>query len=130
MPQGLASAKAKSRTETQTTDRVKTGCETEGEMEADRHDLAAQGLFRLLQQLRIIFQDSVIMRWEFPDHPIQADAIFEQDDYRAFAQDVELSLLDVDETEEIQIKKTLPVIAERFSTLHQSLARDISVLIT
>ena len=56
--------------------------------------------------------------------------MFERDDYRAFTQDVELSLLDVDEREEIQIKKTLPVIAGRFSTLHQSLASDISVLIT
>ena len=99
-------------------------------MEADRQDPAAQGLFRLLQQSRIILQDSVIMRREFPDHPIWADAVFEQDDYLAFAQDAELSLLGVDETEEIQIKKTLLVIVERFSTLHQSLARDISVLIT
>lgn len=35
--------------------------------------------------------------------------MFEQDDYRAFTQDIELSLLDVDEPEEIQIKKALPV---------------------
>ncbi len=35
--------------------------------------------------------------------------MFEQDDYRAFTQDVELSLLDVDEPEEIQIKKAPPV---------------------
>lgn len=93
----------------------------------DTQDLAAQGFLRLLQQLRIILlQDSVIMRKEFPDHPMWTDPIFQRDDYLAFARDVELSLLDVEEPEEIQIRKALPAIAERLSTIHQSLARDIS----
>jgi hypothetical protein len=35
--------------------------------------------------------------------------VFEQDGCRAFTQDIELSLLDDDEPEEIQIKKALPV---------------------
>jgi len=99
----------------------------EGEGEADRQDLAAQGFLRLLQQLRIILlQDSVVMRREFPAHPIWADPIFARDDYLAFAKDVELSLLDVEKPEEIQIRKALPAIVERLSMLHQSLARDIN----
>lgn len=53
-PHGLASAKGKSRTGTQTTDRAETGNETEEETEADRHDLTAQCLLRLLLQPRII----------------------------------------------------------------------------
>jgi hypothetical protein len=70
-PHGLARAGAKSKTRTQTMDRTETARETEGEMEADRHGLAAQGLSRLLLQPRIILlQDLVIMRREFPDHPI------------------------------------------------------------
>jgi len=101
----------------------------ESEDEADGRDLAAQGFLRLLQQLRIILlQDSVIMRQEFPDHPIWTDPVFEQDDYRVFAKDVELFLLDVEELEEVQIRKTLPAIAERLNILHQSLARDVKDL--
>jgi len=101
--------------------------EGEGEAEADRQDLAAQGFLRLLQQLRILLlQDSVVMRREFPAHPIWADPIFARDDYLAFAKGVELSLLDVEKPEEIQIRKALPEIAERLSMLHQSLARDIN----
>ncbi len=95
----------------------------------DTRDLAAQGFLHLLQQLRtILLQDSVIMRKEFPDHPIWTDPIFHRDDYLAFARDVELSLMDVEEPEEIQIRKALPAIAERLSTIHHSLARDISGL--
>src|SRR5262249_1999012 len=46
---------------------------------ADRHDLAAQGFLRLLRQLRVILlQDSVIMRQEFPAHPLWADPLFER----------------------------------------------------
>lgn len=55
-PHGLASAKAKSRTRmrTQTMDRAETWRGTEGEMKADRHNIAAQGLLRLLLLPRII----------------------------------------------------------------------------
>jgi len=50
---------------------AEAGSGDDGEGEADRQDLAAQGFLRLLQQLRIILlQDSVVMRREFPDHPI------------------------------------------------------------
>ena len=105
----------------------KSTVEGDDSSEADRQDLAAQGFLRLLQQLRIILlQDSVIMRREFPAHPIWTDPIFARDDYLAFAKDVELTLMDIEEPEEIQIRKTLPAIAERLSMLHQSLARDIS----
>jgi hypothetical protein len=48
--------------------------ETVAEAEADRHDFAAQGFLRLLQQLRVmLLQDSVIMRREFPVHPLWSD---------------------------------------------------------
>ncbi|KAF2177479.1 hypothetical protein K469DRAFT_807723 [Zopfia rhizophila CBS 207.26] len=40
------------------------------------------------------------MRQEFPAHPIWADPVFVRADYLAFAKDVELSLLDVEEPEE------------------------------
>ncbi|KAF2194845.1 hypothetical protein K469DRAFT_686787 [Zopfia rhizophila CBS 207.26] len=40
--------------------------------------------------------------------------------------DVELLLLDVEEPEEVQIRKTLPAIAERLSILHQGLAQEVN----
>ena len=54
------------------------------------------------------------------------DPVFERDDYQAFAKDIELALLDIEEPEEVQIRKILPAIAERLSVLHQSLARDVN----
>ena len=52
------------------------------------------------------------MKQEFPAHPIWTDTIFARDDYLAFAKDVELLLLDVEELEEVWIRKTLPAIAK------------------
>jgi hypothetical protein len=96
-------------------------------VEADHQDLAAQGFLRLLKQLRIILlQDSVIMRCEFPAHPLWADPVFERDDYQVFAKDVELSLLEVEEPEDVQIRRTIPAIAERLNTLHQGLSHDVN----
>jgi hypothetical protein len=66
------------------------------------------------------------MKREFPAHPLWTDPIFERDDYQVFAKDVELSLLEIEEPEEVRIRKTLPAIAERLSVLHQSLTRDIN----
>jgi hypothetical protein len=95
----------------------------------DRKDLAAQGFLRLLRELRVILlQDSVILKREFPAHPIWMDPVFTRADYLTFAQQVELSLLDMEEPEEIQIRKTLPAIAERLSVIQQSLTRDYNEL--
>lgn len=48
------------------------------------------------------------MKQEFPPHPIWTDPVFAQANCQAFARDVKLSLLGVDEPEEVQIGKTLP----------------------
>jgi hypothetical protein len=66
------------------------------------------------------------MRREFPDHPFWTDSVCKQDDYRALTQDVELFLLEIEEPEEVRIKKTLPTIIEHLRTLHQSLTCDIN----
>ena len=100
---------------------------TDIEAEVDHQDLIAQGFLWLLKQLCIILlQDSVIMRHEFPTHPLWADPIFERDDYRVFAKDVEFSLLEVEEPEEVWIRKTLPAIAEQLNILHQGFSHDVN----
>jgi hypothetical protein len=94
--------------------------------EEDRDDLAAQGFLRLLVQLRtILLQDSVIMRKEFPNHPMWSDPLFVREDYQRFAAEVELSLSNIEEPEEIQIKKTVPAIANRLTVVQQSLTQTI-----
>jgi hypothetical protein len=47
----------------------------------------------------VLLQDSVIMRREFPAHPLWTDSVLAWDDYQTFAKDVELSLLEVEEPE-------------------------------
>lgn len=94
--------------------------------EEDRHDLAAQGFLRLLQQLRtILLQDSVFLRREFPEHPLWNHPVFVRQDYQEFAREVELSAMNVEEPEEIQIRKVVPIIAERLNIVQQSLSQAI-----
>ena len=53
-----------------------------GEGSPDQDDMAAQGFLRLLAQLRIvILQDSVLLRREFPAHPMWAHELFHRADY-------------------------------------------------
>jgi hypothetical protein len=98
----------------------------ETEAEADCQGHAAQGFLRLLELRVVLLQDLVVMRRKFPTHPLWADPVFAPDDYQMFTKDVELSLLEIEEPEEIQIRKTLPAVAERLNTLHQGLARDVA----
>jgi hypothetical protein len=95
--------------------------------EEDRDDLAGQGFLRLLKELRTVFlQDSVIMRRMFPDHVIWTDPIFVREDYRRFAEELELSLTDLEEPEEIRIRRTLPAIAERLNVVKQGITQSIN----
>ena len=62
---------------------------------------SVQGFLCLLQQLRIVLHDPVVMRGKFSANPIWADPVFARDDCLAFTKDVELSLLDVKEPEKV-----------------------------
>lgn len=95
--------------------------------EEDSDDLAGQGFLRLLDTLRTIFlQDSVVLRKEFPRHPIWGHSLFVRGDYLAFAAEVELSLGDVQEPEEVRLRKVLPDIAMRFDAVHQDIVQTVN----
>lgn len=64
--------------------------------EVVRLDLASSGFLRLLRTLRVVLlQDSVILRQQFPLHPLWTDPLFNGEEYRRFVARVEGSLVDV-----------------------------------
>jgi Centromere DNA-binding protein complex CBF3 subunit, domain 2 len=90
--------------------------------EEDRKDLAAQGFLQLLVELRtILLQDSVLFRRHFPAHPLWNDPLFVREDYLTFAQDVEASLIDVEEPEELRLRQIVPDISTRLDTTRRDL---------
>ena len=96
--------------------------------EEDRIDLAGQGFLRLLNDLRtILLQDSVILRREFPQHPVWQSPIFVRDDYTQFAQEVEQSLLEVEEPDEVRLRKIVPDIANRMNLCREDIVRTVEV---
>lgn len=95
-------------------------------LEEDRKDLAAQGFLRLLTELRtILLQDSVLFRKEFPSHPIWNDPIFVREDYLAFAQEVEASLVDTEEPDEIRLRRIVPDISNRLEMTRKDVVRSV-----
>ena len=95
--------------------------------EEDREDLAAQGFLRLLVELRtILLQDSVLLRREFPHHPLWEDPLFVRPDYREFAGEVARSLEDLEEPEEIRLRRAIPAIAERLNVVQHGLTQAVN----
>lgn len=95
--------------------------------EEDRDDLAGQGFLRLLKELRtIILQDSVLLRREFPDHPVWKDPLFVRDDYLRFTQEVELAVADVEEPIDLRIRNVVPDIASRLDLSREDIVRTVN----
>ena len=77
--------------------------------EVVRLDLAGSGFLRLLRALRVILlQDSVILRKQFPLHPLWKDSLFGCEEYRRFAVRVESSLANVVTSDELIMRKYWP----------------------
>ena len=73
-------------------------------VEKDWFDMTAQDFLRLLKKLRIvILQNSIIYHQEFSAHFLWKDSLFVQDNYLTFANEVELSLLNVKKSNELCI---------------------------
>jgi hypothetical protein len=77
--------------------------------EVVRLNLAGSGFLRLLCPLRVILlQDSVVLRREFPLHPLWKDSLFSCEEYRRFAARVEGSLANVVTPDELIIQQYWP----------------------
>ncbi|KAJ5085702.1 short-chain dehydrogenase [Penicillium argentinense] len=93
----------------------------------DRDDMAAQGFLQLLNQLRIILQDSVLLQAQFPRHSMWDDPIFAREDYTAFAEQIRQSPLCTETPQEIQLRQTLPIIADRLSVLRKDIHQAVDL---
>jgi len=77
--------------------------------EVVRLDLAGSGFLRLLRALRVILlQDSVVLRPQFPHHPLWTDPLFDCEEYRRFAARAASSLANVATPDELTMQKFWP----------------------
>jgi hypothetical protein len=79
----------------------------------------------LLQHLRtILIQDSVLLRRDFPTHPIFQHKVFATPEYLTFVRTMERAL-EVDQPlpQDVLIRQALPILTERVTLLEESLRR-------
>jgi hypothetical protein len=91
-----------------------------GTQDGQINDLAAAGLTSLLFYLReVILQDSVVLRQQFPQHPVWNHPVFQHPSYSAFAQEVKASL-DVEgvPNQVSLLYQAVPIIAEQLQAIH------------
>ncbi|KAJ5142583.1 short-chain dehydrogenase [Penicillium bovifimosum] len=105
-----------------------SGSTTPSLEQEDRDDMAAQGFLQLLSQLRIVLlQDSVLLQAEFPGHSMGEDPVFAREDYKIFAGQVRQSLVSTETPQEIQLRQTLPIIADRLSILQKDIHQAVDL---
>lgn len=82
----------------------------------DELDMAAQGFVELLIQLRIIFlQDAALLINKYPKHTMWTHAVFHHPEWAPFASQVQLAENNLEEPMDVQLKKVVPVIAEKIT---------------
>jgi hypothetical protein len=94
--------------------------------EVVRLDLAGSGFLRLLRALRVILlQDSVVLRKEFPRHPLWKDPLFDSEEYRRFAGRVEDSLVNVVTPDELKMQQFWPAHEAVAKLRHEAVTSEI-----
>ncbi len=95
-------------------------------VEKDQFDMTAQDFLRLLKKLRIvILQNSIIYHQEFSAHLLWKDSLFIRDDYLMFANEVKLSLLNVEKLNELCIQSVVLDIVNRISMISENIVQSI-----
>jgi hypothetical protein len=94
--------------------------------EVVRLDLAGSGFLRLLGALRVILlQDSVVLRKEFPLHPLWKDPLFNSPEYRRFAARVEDGLANVVTPDELKMQQFWPAHEAVAKLRHEAVTSEI-----
>ena len=94
--------------------------------EVVRLDLAGSGFLYLLGALRVVLlQDSVVLRKEFPRHPLWTDPLFDGDQYRRFAGRVEDSLANVVTPDELKMQQFWPAHEAVAKLRHEAVTSEI-----
>ncbi len=95
-------------------------------VEKDWFNMTAQDFLHLLKKLCImILQNSIIYHQEFSAHFLWKDSLFVQDDYLTFANEVELSLLNVEKSNELYIRSIISDIVNRISITSENIVQSI-----
>jgi hypothetical protein len=72
----------------------------------------------LLVELRvIILQDAVVLKNDFPDHPVFCHDIFQSDEFKSFAEESTAAMDESVPPAEIEIRRAMPFVDERFNNL-------------
>jgi hypothetical protein len=94
----------------------------------DQDDLAGQSFLKLLSLLRtIIIQDSVLLKEEFPSHPIWSHSLFQRADYRQFSEQVRSLVRTASTPHEIQLRQAIPLVADRISSIGENLQQIVQL---
>jgi hypothetical protein len=91
--------------------------------EGDRNDLAGKAFLRLLDYLRtVLLQDSVLLRNEFPHHPLFHHSIFSDPEYLDFDQRMRQMLaVGEPQPQEVLIRQVVPIIADQMAAMENNL---------
>jgi len=73
----------------------------------------------------VILQDSVVLRQLFPEHPIWKADVFASEAYQAFAVKIAAASESGEDPEDLQIKKSLPILYDRMSTLREDVKQSV-----
>jgi hypothetical protein len=98
--------------------------------EGQVHDIAGQGFLRLLIYLReVILQDSVLLRREYPDHPLWNHELFKTPCYGTFARALE-SRLQTGVGDEMQssVQAALPLLSSIVETGFASMGLRLAAI--
>src|SRR5436305_11011395 len=107
-------------------ERMKAYRPEKADNEVVRLDLAGSGFLRLLRALRVVLlQDSVVLRKEFPHHPLWKDPLFDGEEYRRFARRVEDSLVNVVTPDELKMQQFWPAHEAVAKLRHEAVTSEI-----
>ena len=85
-------------------------------------DLCGIEFLRLLKKLRVVFlQDAAVLMEDYPDLEIWSHQVFQGPGWPAFAQLVRDAEAVVEERADIRLREAVPVVAEKLTTLQNSL---------
>jgi hypothetical protein len=94
--------------------------------------ISGQAFLRLLVELRIIIlQDAVLLKDDFPDHPLFLHEIFQSPEYKAFADESLAAINASVPPAEIEMRRIMPFVDERINNISVAtgeIARQVSDL--
>ena len=65
------------------------------------------------------------MRREFPEHPMWHDRLFARSDYRQFAREGELSLINVEAPVEVRLRDAMPDVLNQLKLIREDIVRSV-----